>query len=322
MLEAVRKTHGGKPFIYKRGARPKTLAEGYEALDLPCGQCAGCRLEKSRQWGIRIACEAAYWWEFHRLSSIFITLTYDEKHLPTDGSLVKEHLQHFVKRLRERLSRRDPPENFRYYAAGEYGSSCDKHQIKDCPHCGPIQRPHYHAILLGFDFSDKHHIGDRDGEPIYTSDFLADVWDKGLHEIGTCSFQSAAYVARYIMKKQTGPGADPEHYQRYCWIRDKFFEVEPEFAFMSKNPGLGMPWIGAYHNDVYVHDEMPIPGRGPFGKAPKYFDKLAEKWDLYDFELIREQRRDAMAEALLNGPTDEQRAEVQQAKMNFLKRPL
>lgn len=314
-LEAVQPHDGGKPVVYSHGRRPKTLAEGYKFLELPCGQCTGCRLEKSRQWGIRIACEAAYWWEFHLQDSVFITLTYEEKYLPDMGTLVKEHLQKFIKRLRERIR----PIQLRYYAAGEYGTTCVKHNIQNCPECGRIQRPHYHAIILGYGFPDKYHIGNREGEPVYESELLEQTWPYGFHEIGSCSFQSAAYVARYIMKKQTGPAAD-EAYQRYCWMRDKFYNVEPEFAFMSKNPGIGMPWVGVWHQDLYPTDEMPIPGRGTYGIPPKYFDKLIQKWDLYDLEAIKQQRRTNFAESLVTGPSLESRAIVQNAKMSMLGR--
>ena len=315
-LEAVQKESGGKPVVYKRGRRPKTLAEGLRALELPCGQCSGCRLEKSRQWGVRMACEAAYWWEFHNVPSSFITLTYDEQHLPDYGTLLKEDLQNFLRRLK-----RSSGENIRYYASGEYGTTCVKHGIKDCPECGTIQRPHYHAIIFGFGFPDKYYVGEREGVPVYNSEFLDETWGKGLTELGHCEFQSAAYVARYVMKKVTGPEAE-DHYMRYCWMRDRFSPVEPEFAIMSKNPGIGMPWIGIYHEDVYRLDEMPIPGRGVLGVAPKYFDKLVEKWELYDFEEIKDKRRTAMAESLINGPSMEDRAEVQDAKLKLLGRKL
>ena len=105
-------------------------------------------------------------------------------------------------------------------------------------------------------------------------------------------------------------------------MTDQFIEVEPEFAFMSKNPGIGMPWLGIYHEDVYSEDEMPIPGRGTYGKAPKYFDKLAEKWGLYDMENIKDERRRSFAQSLVDGPSLEDRAKVEDAKMNLLGRNL
>jgi hypothetical protein len=318
LLPAVQGPDGGKPTVYKQGQRPTTLAEGYQALDLPCGQCVGCRLEKSRQWGIRIACEAAYLWEELNLPSTFVTLTYDEQHLPMYGSLVPQHFQNFIKRLR-----RHTGEKVRYYGSGEYGTTCPKHGIKECPACGGIQRPHYHAIILGYGFPDKYYVGDREGYPIYESDLLGNVWDKGFHEIGQAEFQSAAYCARYIMKKQTGPGADPDHYMRYDPLTDAWNEVEPEFSYMSKRPGIGSLWLGFYWDDVYPSDEMPIPGRGIWGTPPKYYDELVEKWDLdANLSELKEKRRREMAKSLIEGPSMESRALVQDAKLNKLGRNL
>jgi len=309
---------GEKPIIYKAGRRPKNLEEGYAALELPCGQCRGCRLEKSRQWGTRIACEAAYLWEELSLPSTFITLTYDQKHIPIDNSLVPEHLQKFIKKLRRRIE----PNKIRYYGSGEYGSKCPKHEIKDCPTCGSVQRPHYHAIILGWAFPDRVLIGHREGLPIYESDQLRKTWGKGNHEIGSVTFESSAYVARYVMKKQTGRPVDEGHYTTYCPLRDKWFDVLPEFATMSTRPGIGMPWLGFYWDEVYENDEMPIPGRGLYGTPPKYFDYLLEKWDYKDIEEIRTKRRDAMAKSIVEGPSLESRAINQDARLNKLGRQL
>ena len=65
-------------------------------IRLPCGRCIGCRLERSRQWALRLTHEN----RFHDKSA-FITLTYDEDHLPKDGSLNLKHFQDFMKRLRK-----------------------------------------------------------------------------------------------------------------------------------------------------------------------------------------------------------------------------
>lgn len=307
---------GEKPIIYKSGRRPKTLAEGFEALELPCGQCAGCRLEKSRIWGARIAHEAAFIWEEYNLPSSFITLTYNEANLPLYGSLVPEHLQKFMKRLRRRIE----PQKVRYYASGEYGSRCPKHELDNCPMCGPVQRPHYHAIILGYGFPDRTYVGEREGLPVYESDFLSKVWPFGFHEIGSCSFESAAYVARYVMKKQTGRPVDEGHYMRYEPWLDNWFEVEHEFAHMSKNPGIGKDWCLKYIDDLYPHDRLPIPGRGEYGIPPKYYDQVYTEFTGDDLTDIKEKRRKEFAESLVEGPSLESRAIVQDARINKLGR--
>lgn len=307
---------GEKPLVYGKGRRPDPLAPGWEPLELPCGQCAGCRLEQSRQFAARISHEAA-WLEKQGLYSCFITLTYSEAYLPYGGTLVKHHLQDFFKRLRGRIS----PRKVRYYAAGEYGSTCPQHEIENCPHCGPIQRPHYHAILLGFDFPDRYYVYEREGESIYRSDLLDDLWKFGMHEIGSCTFQSAGYVARYCMKKVTGKKA-VEHYTRLDPWTNTWFEVTPEFACISTKPGIGRRFVEEYETDFYDRDECPIPGRGVFGKPPRYYDKVfGEKYPEY-LEEVKQLRKEKMVQSLESGPSLESRGKVQDAKIQMLRRKL
>lgn len=307
-----------KPLIFKAGHRPTTLAEGYQALELPCGQCRGCRLEKSRIWGARIAHEAAYIWEEFNQPSSFITLTYNEKKLPLYGSLVPKHLQDFFKRFRRRIE----PHKIRYYASGEYGTKCPKHEQHNCPVCGPIQRPHYHAIILGWGFPDRYYVGQRQGLSVYESNFLSKLWDKGFHEIGSCSFESAAYCARYVMKKQTGRPVDEGHYLRYDPWFDTWNEVDPEFAIMSRRPGLGAAWAIKYQDDLYPKDQLPIPGRGVYGKPPPYYDEIYLRETGDDLTDIKQARREAFAQSLVDGPSLQSRAEVQDAKLNMLRREM
>ena len=137
-LEAAWQGKGDRPIIYKRGERPDPLPAGYEPINLPCRQCIGCKLERSRVWGARCMHEACM-----HLANCWITLTYDDDWLPYGRTLVPEHLQKFFKRLRRRIE----PQQIKYYACGEYGSQCEDHRIENCPMCGPLQRPHYHAVI-------------------------------------------------------------------------------------------------------------------------------------------------------------------------------
>ena len=314
-----------KPIIYSAGQRPKTLAEGYQALELPCGQCKSCRLEYSRVWAIRLMHEAAYWEEFHNRYSIFLTITYDEDNIPFYGELVKHHAQDFLKRLRWHSG-----SQFRYYMVGEYGSQCPDHQIIDCPMCGPIQRPHYHAIIFGWTPPDKEMLGSRDGETVYSSEIIEKAWQKGSHEFGSCTFESCAYVTRYIMKKQTGDNQHTiDHYCKYIPHLDVWCDMSPEFAIMSRgtrkgelNGGLGKQWYEHYKNDLYPADETPIPGRGIIGKPPKFYDSMYELEEPDTFATIKSARREAMAKSLVEGPSLESRAKVEDARLSLYQRKL
>lgn len=324
-LEAVRAVGADKfkPIVYKAGRRPAVLAKGFEAIDLPCGQCASCRLEYSRVWAVRLMHEAAWWEEHYRVFPFFFTLTYDEEHLPLYGMLVKHHVQDFLKRLRANTGAK-----IRYYVVGEYGSQCPDHQIIDCPVCGPIQRPHYHGILFGWAPDDKKMMGHRDGGTVYTSDEFGKAWPFGSHELGSCTFESCAYVARYIMKKQNGARAE-DHYCKYFPLVDLFVDMPPEFALMSRGGrcpggqhmgGIGRVFYEAFKSDMYPSDETPVPGRGCIGKPPRYYDRLYEAERPAVFAGVKEERIEAMRRSLEDGPSLRSRAMVEDARLKMLRR--
>ena len=173
---------------------------------LPCGQCMSCRLNHARMWSIRISHEAST-----HLHNVFLTLTYDDEHLPVDNSVHKRDLQLFFKRLRKSLGTK-----IRYFACGEYG---DK-----------FGRPHYHAIVFGLSadcavFRNKKF--DRKTQGYYCD---MPCWDKGFVHIGSVTVDSANYVAGYVTKKLKGKNAKDYYLQK---------GIEPEFVLMSRRPGIG-----------------------------------------------------------------------------------
>ncbi|QCQ84634.1 replication initiator protein [Blackfly microvirus SF02] len=205
-------------------------------IRIPCGQCVGCRLERARQWTMRIMHEK----RLHSVSS-FLTLTYDNDHLPLGGTLVKRDLQLFFKRLRKVTG-----DGLRFFACGEYGDF--------------NLRPHYHALLLNFDFMDKLRIGENArGDVLYTSKKCSELWPQGHNWIGTVTVDSAAYVARYVMKKMTGDKAQ-EYYTEYD-SDGRCYERLPEFTVMSRRPGIGTGWYDKYGEETYVHDSVVLNGR-------------------------------------------------------------
>lgn len=312
-----------KPLVYGAGERPEPLAPGWEALDLPCGQCRSCRLEYSRRWAVRLMHEAAYWEEVHGIYPFFLTLTYDDEHLPMYGSLVKHHIQDFLKNLRWKSGAK-----LRYYIVGEYGSTCPDHKVIDCPICGPIQRPHYHGIIFGWSPPDKEVLGHRDGGTVFCSELIDDAWAKGSHEFGSCTFESCAYVARYVMKKQTGKEA-ADYYRRFVHELCELVEITPEFAVMSRGGnspdgeqmrGIGYPWFERYKDDLYPSDETPIPGRGVVGKPPRYYDSLYEVEYPEVLAEVKAERLEALRKSLESGPSLASRALVEDARLALLYR--
>jgi len=240
----------------------KETDEHDRQVSLPCGQCVGCRLERSRQWAMRCMHEA----QLHE-NNCFITLTYNDENYPTNGSLAKDHFQKFLKRFRRAIA----PAKIRYYMAGEYGTN--------------FGRPHFHACIFGYDFHDKKlHQRTSSGSLIYTSKDLEKLWTYGYSSIGDVTFESAAYVARYIMQKQTGKDVDKNHYT-YCDIQTgELIKLLPEYNNMSLKPGIGADWYKKYKNDVYPHDYVEL--RGQKIKPPKFYDKLFAKENPYEYDQI------------------------------------
>jgi hypothetical protein len=270
-----------------------------KSLSLPCGQCIGCRLERSRQWAMRCMHEA----QLHQ-HNCFITLTYDDAHLPSDKSLHYKDYQLFVKRLRKKFGNT----KIRYYMAGEYGEN--------------FGRPHFHACLFGIDFHDKK-LWKRtpSGSLIYRSADLETLWPFGYSSIGDVNFESAAYVARYIMKKVTGKGQD-NHYTETDQETGEITKRKPEFNKMSLKPGIGYEWYKKYTSDVYPHDYVVI--RGKKVKPPKYYDKNYKNDYPYEFDEIL-YKRETSAKLNYADNTIERLAvkeKVAQAKLQKLKRNL
>lgn len=239
------------PEVYKYFVR-----QGRRLL-LPCRKCVGCRLSKSREWANRAVLEQLYHEE-----SWFLTLTYDDEHLPPafpvdpatgeilsiHATLVKRDLQNFMKRLRFNSGQK-----IRYFASGEYGSE--------------TYRPHYHLLLFGLHLDDLEIINHSfDGTPYFVSDFISKCWPFGIHILGRVTWQSAAYVARYTMKKATH-GYDPRYYE--------VAGIEPEFQLVSRKPGLGRFYYDD-HPELFDYSSFSVstPSGGLKMYPPAYFKKL------------------------------------------------
>lgn len=221
-------------------------------VQVPCGRCIGCRLERARQWALRCVHEASC---FER--NCFVTLTYDDAHLPQGETLVPEHFVLFMKRLRKAHGA-----GIRFFQCGEYGEK--------------LGRPHHHALLFNHAFDDMRlHSGSGDSR-LYVSAELERLWPYGFSSIGEVSFESAGYVARYALKKVTGPEAA-------MWYGQKV----PEYLTMSRRPGIGRFWLDKYRREVYPSDSVVINGHPC--KPPRYYDDVVAK--LSPDTLVRIKRR-------------------------------
>lgn len=235
----------------------------------------------------------------------FVTLTYSPEHLPKNGSLDVSHYQNFMKRLRKSLA----PKQVRYYHCGEYGEN--------------LGRPHYHSILFNHAFPDKKYFSGQGSNKIYTSETLSQIWPFGFSVVGDVSFDSAAYVARYVTKKVTGENA-----------HEFYGEKKPEYSTMSRRPGIGRGWYDKYKGDVYPKDRVIINGKPT--RPPRFYDNQLASQDPAQLALLKIQREnngkhfvdDILSDGRLvrvsdtSGPRLLVKEEVKKAQLSKLKRTL
>jgi len=212
-------------------------------LRFGCGQCLPCRINRQRLWSHRLLLEQ----KMHEASS-FVTLTYDEDHLPEGGTLVPKHAQDWLKRLRKALE----PGSLRFYLVGEYGDQ--------------TQRPHYHAALFGLpgcqnNYLSAYHRAHCNCGPCSV---LRKSWGHGKTDCGTLNNDSASYLAGYVTKKMTAKN-DPRLGGRH-----------PEFARMSLRPGIGAPAIPSIADPLttdagvgFLAREGDVPKNVLHGRKPK-----------------------------------------------------
>lgn len=291
-----------------RKTREVVIGEGpkgqdVDLIELPCGKCIGCRLDRARAWSIRIGHEAQLY-----DSNLFLTLTYAEDALPS-WSLRYEDYQGFMKRLRWHLQGVSPgPDGkfpIRFFCAGEYGER--------------TLRPHFHAILFNAWFPDEVALinGTR------RSALCERLWERGNVVIGSVNGKSAAYVAGYTLKKAYGAAAR-ERYENL--VDPRTGEVtarRPEFVVMSRRPGIGAWWYQKFGGDVLPGDFAVADGK-PY-KVPRYYwNKFQDEADAGVVEDVKERR---YQRALLNkeDSTPERRAvreEVAEARVKLYERRL
>lgn len=248
------------------------LGDGLSYIEVPCGKCLECRIQRTRQWADRCVLEAKQY-----KKNYFVTLTYDDNHLPDKNSLKPKDLQDFMKRLRKKFK----GVKIRFLACGEYGDLSF--------------RPHYHLLLFNLPLKDLSYVFQhrdvididvKTGKNIYGpyqfdlrppkssqtlmfSRIIYDLWQyKGFISVDEVNYNTAAYVSQYINKKLDGSGA--KKYEELGII--------PPFLRMSNRPGIGAQYFDS-HDEIHNEDHIIIPGDGEahISAVPRYFDKLFVK---------------------------------------------
>ena len=280
--------------------RPNTLKGTDHYLEVPCGYCIGCRIDRARDWKIRMYHES----QMHEGNS-FITLTYADKYLPPNQSLELAHFQKFMKRLRKNLGTR-----IRFFHAGEYGGEKGE----------PIGRPHYHAIIFGHDFTDDREpaMKGNQGHTFYRSPELEKAWPFGFSTIGDVTPETCGYVAKYMFKKMVGDLAET-HYARIDQETGEMKPVTHEYATMSRMPGLGYSFFQKYWKDIYAIDACVIKGKE--NPVPRYYDRLLERKDPELLAQVQEAREvDGNRPNVIANKTDQRLADREtftKSKLDF-----
>ncbi|AXL14629.1 replication initiator protein [Microviridae sp.] len=271
--------NGKKPISFQR-------PHGFqgEPVTIPCGQCIGCRLERSRQWAIRCMHEAQMWED-----NCFITLTYSPENIPPYGNLRLEDWQLFMKRYRKKFTKCDGTK-IRFFMCGEYGDNLEHSKN------GILGHPHYHACIFNHNFDDRVLHSVNNNVPLYTSATLAKLWPYGFSTIGDVTFDSAAYTARYVLKKVVGKNA----VQAYECVDPKTGEIinlKREFTTMSRRPGVGKTWYDKYKGDL-KKDFITV--NGVKVNPPKYYDSQLELEYPDKLEELKQQRKEKLQKAQAN----------------------
>lgn len=269
---------------------------------IPCGQCSGCRIDRSCDWATRLMHEKKY----HNKAS-FLTLTYNKESLPEHGVLVPDHLTKFIKNVRNEY--RDV--HVRFLGVGEYGDE--------------DERPHYHLILFGVDFIEdrKPHNKNKNGDQLYTSKTAERLWgDKGYVWIGAVTQKSCGYVARYCFKKINGELSD-EHYGRIDEATGEWYMLPKEFMRVSNRPGIGYQFYKDYKDgNLFLRDSVIVDGKER--NIPHYYDRKLAEDDPVKMIMVRA-KRVALAKLQAANNTPERlkvREEIKKAQIDRLKRSL
>lgn len=240
----------------------KPYREG--VMEYGCGQCLPCRINRRRLWTGRLMLEA----HLHEVSA-FVTLTYDEDHVPSQ--LVPRDMQLFLKKLRKRIA----PQKVRFYGVGEYGDISF--------------RPHYHLVVFGL---GGLVVGRHSKE---CKCVVCESWGVGLCHVGEVTPESVAYTVQYVTKRMTS-------------VTDKRLGGRhPEFARMSLRPGgLGKGALSAILDVVttkagacHVGNTGDLPGRvrsgGKLWPLGRYLRrKLEEDYGVDDVRRVERNARTAV----------------------------
>lgn len=223
-------------------AHPITITHDGINFKVPCRQCLPCRISYQNQ--LEFACCAELYTQYMRgFGATFNCLTYDDEHLPPNGSLCKRDLQLFIKRLRSNINYRSNLYNFKYIACGEYGDM--------------FGRAHYHLIVMGL-------------TDVQFNKFGKDAWGKGLIDVQPLGTGGLRYVLKYCCKQLVGKLGD-----------ELYTNNGLEKPFLLRSKRMGYDWINDNIGNI-VDNNYSYNRNGKVVPIPKYYRNLLDKNKTYD----------------------------------------
>lgn len=215
-------------------------------VPVPCGKCVECLSQKASEWSYRVMREFEH---VGRVGCV-LSLTYDNAHLPADGSVIRRDFQLFLKRLRKSIS----PLKIRYFGCGEYGTLNG--------------RPHYHLVVIGWQPDDLVFVKrSKKNTILYRSKTVEKLWSQGICAVADVTADSVRYSAKYLQK---------------LYFNETSGKTPP-FLTMSTHPGFGaFEALERVKSDsIYVN--------GVRKKVPRYYLKIAEREGV-DLSELKEKR--------------------------------
>lgn len=203
---------------------------------VPCGKCEACLTRRRSQWTFRLKQELK-----DAVSAYFITLTYDEEHLPIHRKsglayVSKRDCQNFLKRLRASIY----PFKIRYFLVSEYGPN--------------NFRPHYHMILFDFPHELKNKL----------DEILESAWNNGFIRVDPVNSARIHYVTGYCLDNSLYPK-----------------NLDKVFMLCSRRPAIGHRFLYSVGIVDYCSsnetDLLPVEQNGNIFKVkiPRYYaDRL------------------------------------------------
>ena len=247
---------GTKPLLFRK---PEKL-DNYEVVQVPCRKCDECIKSKALQWAIRMHCEL----KTTTKPSWFVTLTYEDNHLPRDYNLNQSDVQKFIKDTRRKYG------SMRYVNKGEYGER--------------FGRPHFHLALFGIELTDLTPKVGKKGYILYESPSLTKIWGKGNVIIGELTMESCLYIAKYMNKSSDAQEIDP-------MTGEINSTKTPEYMTMSTKPGIGYKWFSKWGaTDLGLGNDFMITQNGSKAPVPEFFDKQLKKDNPELYDMVKQER--------------------------------